>query len=200
MLCIPIFGPLVLTIRLIFAWLKRPDMQFHKPEPVLGGTNRELVWWHVPISLKYGWLKPFSLNDVSCTLLLDGKGETELCFRPLQAPGPEHRINIHWGDVRQIPVCARSETDNFPLGFTAPYILLHGAIVDNWLLKPGVARITDGNHYFTFNNLINLDGGKSYGLLIQMKIGQTRYAEKRYTLNVPACTADNRAFALSEHD
>ena len=198
MLCIPIFGPLVLTIRLIFAWLKRPDMRFFNPELVRGGDNGELFWWHVPISLKYRWLKPFPLNDVSCTLLLDGNRQTELCFRPLQGVQPEHRINVHWGDVRHLPICARSVTDNFLLGFTAPYTLLHGQIASDWALKRGVVRITDANHYFTFNNLINLSGPKVYNILLQMRIGQISYAENKYVLNVPSSDADNNEFSLVE--
>jgi hypothetical protein len=173
-------------------------MRFLNPEPVSGGTDGELVWWHIPVSLKYRWLKPFPLNDVSCTLLVGDNTETELCFRPLQGMQPEYRINLHWGDVRHIPICARPVTDNFLLGFTAPYILLHGQIAENWALRQGIARITDSNHYFTFDNSLNLVGPKTFSITLQITRGRQRYTEKRYLLSVPSPDADNDSFTLSQ--
>ena len=175
-----------------------PDIQFHQPDNVLGTKPEELSWWHVAISSKYWFFNRVPLSDVSCTLLIEGNREAELCFRPLQGSQPEHRIALHWGDTRYIPICARATTDNFPLGFSAPYVLIHGQLAKGWVLKRGIARITDGNHYFTFGNLINLTGPVNYNLTLQLKLGKRVYVEKQYILEIPNTDSDNGSFLLKD--
>jgi len=197
LLCVPIFGPAIFTIRLILAWLKMPDIYFSEPEMIVG-NNAELAWWHVAISLKYRLLKPFPLQELSCRLVIDPNREAELCFRPLQGTQPEHRIVLHWGDTRHIPICARATTDNYLLGFSAPYVMISGNLAENWAMRQGIARVTDGNHFFTFSDLINIAGPQISSVRLQLRIGLKLIAERRYLLKIPTVEANNDSFILTE--
>lgn len=191
---IPIFGPAVFTIRLAMAWLKIPAVEFHPP--VNTATEHHLVWWHVPISLKYQWLKPFPLQDVSVQLTLSGADSKtlQLCWRSWE--GPKHRMTLLEDELYYIPVVARTTFVSHMLATKAGMIIPPGSLGD-WVMQGGIPRISDVQHCFAFTSVTNLVAPGYYWATLTLRVGSRVIARKSYSISVPPPDSANDQLVLA---
>lgn len=185
---IPIFGPIVFTIRCCMAWLKMPTVEFHPPQN--GASEPHLTWWHVPVSLKYKFLKPFPLQDLSVDLTLETpiSRTLQLCWRSDE--GPTRRITLFDGEIRYIPIVARTTAASFMLATRAGMVIPPGSLAD-WVMRRDIPRIVDVQHYFVFNGVTDLEAPSEYRTTLKLFVGNRLVGKKSYLISVPDASSPN---------
>jgi hypothetical protein len=192
-IAIRFIGPAVSTIRLLLAWMKMPGIEFHQPENT--ATEEHLVWWHIPVSLKYKLLKPFPLQDLSADLVIEKPiyKTLHLCWRSDQ--GPQRRVTLFDSETYHIPIAARTTLNSFMLATTSGMVIPPGSLGD-WIMNRGTPRIVDVQHYFVFTSVTDLRPPGKYEVTLRLLAGHRLMADKSYLITVPKLDASNGYFTI----
>ena len=172
--------------------------------PDNGASETGLNHIHIPVSVKANFFgsEPI-LGAEPWAQLSDGTSThtIKLLWRnenDSNAPFPN--IDLRAGRTYYIPIVARSTRSGLPLSGRVVTVIpmeLYSA----WVLSAGVPRITDGNHYFTFTGLTNLNDARVYSLRLEIRASNGKIAlVKNYCLYVPKKAESNERFRLTDND
>jgi len=158
--------------------------------PDNGASETGLNHIHIPVSVKANF---FGSGTSTHTIKLLWRNENDS-----NAPFPN--IDLRAGRTYYIPIVARSTRSGLPLSGRVVTVIpmeLYSA----WVLSAGVPRITDGNHYFTFTGLTNLNDARVYSLRLEIRASNGKIAlVKNYCLYVPKKAESNERFRLTDDD
>ncbi len=196
-------APSIVVVRSLFGaivrWLKMPKLQFGPLKDTAGVAH--LAWWHMPVWLERRLLSPFPLVDVGVRLVFmaPALGQRTLCWKRLDPGPPEYRTTLRVGDGwRYIPLVARTEEAARPLsGYEGD--IISPDLVAGWLLRRGIPRVTDGNHFFLHEQITNLEGPQDYKVALELISNDGKNVAKRsFILHVPEPNARNADFFLRD--
>lgn len=193
-----LFAPFAAVVRFLLRQLSLPDLRFHTCRK-LTSEDGALVWWHVPVSLRHRWLRGFPLNNLTTTLTINRPMQKSLamCWISEYSRVPTYRASLSGNEVLHIPIAARALSAGTALAYENP-VISDNNTPENWLLKGGVPRITDENHFFTYMDLTDLPSPRDYRLVLQVKAGKRSLGGKEYVLHVPDKGKKNGLFTLEE--